>query len=321
MAVLRFPLASLVCLASFGAAVAGCDDGAPKPIELAAYRAELEAAACELAVRCELSPDASTCRATRFADRATLQLLADVGFGVVSYDAAAGRACVEAVRAAPCLDTAQATSDLAAACAGVFQGTLSSGEGCFVGAECTSGYCDRADCKPDTCCAGACAPNPGRAAEGEPCDMLACADDLVCLPDATTNLLTCVATLGNGAPCSLDLACGDEQACDPGQGTCYQLSPAGGACNPALAGRTCLASDEACGDDGRCGPKPDVGEACGKQGACKGYAVCAEGTCAARPVVGEDCSALPCLGELACVDGLCQAPGATPICAIAIEAE
>src|SRR5262245_58146227 len=89
------------------AALSGCTPEetvpeGPGPIVIAQLRAEAQAAICDFGVRCTSVPDVATCKKVDAPDYELLQLIADVALGSVTYDPAAGRTWVEAVRAQPC---------------------------------------------------------------------------------------------------------------------------------------------------------------------------------------------------------------------------
>lgn len=313
-----FPLLLGVALAG-----ASCDSGpAPGgPIPIAQFRVEMETAQCDYAVRCGLMPDADTCHQTTALARDYLQALADVGFGLTKYDETRARSCVEAVRAAFCVDAIAEAKKLADACRGAFTGVGTDGSACFVGSACSSGYCDFAACTGGgSCCAGTCAPDPGYAKDGEDCTTRPCDEDLYCVPDGSGNPTVCAPSFGNGQDCMLDVECGEYQNCDNSGFTCYLLAGPGQQCNPLLAFGACQAFNEDCdADTKKCSPAPGPGEPCGVQYRCQGYTLCNGATCEPLPVEGEACDGNnPCLGQLVCDNGTCVKPPAPTVCAFGL---
>jgi ABC-type transport system involved in cytochrome c biogenesis ATPase subunit len=92
-----------------------------------------------------------------------------------------------------------------------------------------------------------------------------------------------------------------------GNNQCYKLSVAGDPCNPLLSQGSCVNFDDVC-DPGSstCAPAPGPGAPCVSD-RCMRFAECVEGTCVARPRLGEPCDgSVQCLGELYCNNGFCE---------------
>lgn len=168
------------------------------------------------------------------------------------------------------------------------------------GSKCLDNRCiDLAYCEIDST-GGVCAP---RKTEGEPCTGAQCATGLVC--DGKSG--TCVQQLA-----ALHERCTPAQQC-PAGATCTQLDADGvGTCaEPASEGETCLTDGDceehlACvlgdGDGGStCGRRGEPGAMCVSNQQCQVSAECANATCSALPLPGENCAA-----TRRCRWGLCR---------------
>jgi hypothetical protein len=330
---------SLALLLTAGAALfapaCSSEDPAPTtggPIDIEAYREELEKARCEFLVRCGFMQDAQTCQAVVNEDQATAQLLADVVFNKVTFDPAAARTCVDATRAQGCEGLASVSKAVGTACAGVFKGSVAEGGACLVGAECAGeGRCDRMMCmdNADVCCMGTCAKPPDPVAVGGDCSVNPCVETAYC--DAMTDAMgtvtgTCKERVKNGQPCTSKFACEEGLRCDEGgDGNCYTLSKEGQPCNPNLQNGACLRVDNWCHTtDKMCSKLPLPGEPCTDKMLCMGHAYCNAGTCQVRALEGQDCktdgTGAPCLGDLACktdemmMKSICVRPEPKKVC-------
>jgi hypothetical protein len=290
----------------------------PAPIPLESALAELGGARCEFLVRCGFAVDQATCL-DYYLDYGLLQLVADVGWGRVGYDAAAARACVDAQRAQSC-DVLQADSEaLTATCEAVFGATVPESGECFLSAECAGElYCDFSACMGNTCCAGVCAVPPARAPIGADCSMALCDKGLYC--EQTDTGQACAPQVDNGAPCDSQDACKDGARCDLGaSGDCYILSREGAPCNPTLAAGGCLSATNWCDPaQSICVRLPGAGQPCaGSNGLCLPYAFCNGSTCEHRPRDGEPCvdGGPACLSNEWCPDeGFCPVRGNFAAC-------
>lgn len=332
---------TLALIAAASVLVPACsgEDPAPTtggPISIEAYRAELEKAGCELAVRCGLMPDQATCLDVSSPGIDTLQLLADVVYGTVTYDAAAARTCVEAFRGAGCDTLASSRKALEQACANVFKGTVAEGGACVVDDECSGdARCDLEMCMGGgACCLGKCAPKPARVSLGGDCAMDPCEESAYCdsEDDGMGNVTaTCEKRVDNGQPCKDADGCLDGLGCDTsGGGTCYKLSKEGEPCNANLKSQVCLRIDNWCHDvDKKCSKLPAAGEPCTPDNKCLASAHCDAGTCKARLLEGAECTqmegSIPCLGSLKCemdemqMKAFCRRPSPQEVCVLNAE--
>ncbi len=305
------------------APLAGCgDDGPapPGPIPLDALRDELAQATCEQYVRCGLTPDKATCDATQGDQQETLQLLTDAVLGRVTYDPAAGRACVEAIRARACDIRSSTTKAFIAACEGMFVGTIPEGEACLLAEECAGkSYCDTSMCMGGgVCCLGTCAKVPALVAVGGDCTMNACVESAYC--DQAAMPFTCKARKDNGEACDAVDQCKDGMRCDVGGNpqTCYLLQNRGGQCNPSLQQGACIRFDDYCDPTERkCKQLPGDGMPCtADDNECLEYARCDAGTCKRLAIEGEACVDGPdCLGTLRCDNMVCVVRASNEVCA------
>jgi hypothetical protein len=277
----------------------------PGPIPLESALAELGGARCEFLVRCGWDVDQATCLDYHL-DTGLLQLVADVGWGRVGYDAAAARACVEAQRAQSC-DVLQAdVKALEATCKAAFGARVPASGECFLSSECVGDlYCDFSTCNGETCCSGVCTAPPARAPIGADCSAALCQEGAYC--EQTETGQACAPQVDNGAPCGSQEACKDGARCDQGSsGDCYILSREGETCNPMLAAGGCLSLTNWCDPaQMKCVRLPGAGQPCaGANGSCLPYAVCNGSVCMARPRDGEMCvdGGPACLSDLQCSD-------------------
>lgn len=330
---------ALVCAAALLVpACSGEETEAPSdggPIAVEAIRSELQKADCEHQVRCGFMPDQATCLDVTATDQRTLQLLADVVFGKVTYDPAAARACVNAKRAQTCDSLASVVETAKQACESVFKGSVAEGGECLWSEECAGdSVCDTAMCAGDgACCLGVCKPAPALVSLGGDCSMGAtCVKDAFCetIPgdEMTPAVSTCKERVDNGQACTSQDGCFEGQRCDVGgENKCFILQKEGGACNPSIKTSPCVSIDNWCHkDDRKCVKLPGAGEPCATDGRCQGYAYCdtAGMTCKAFPREGEACvkDGPGCLGDLYCaipemaMDGVCTRAASHEVCVI-----
>ena len=297
------------------------DDGPtpPGPIPLDALRDELALATCEQHVRCGLSPDKATCEATQGDAQSTLQLLTDAVLGRVTYDPAAGRTCVEAIRAYACDTRASALKSGIDACTGMFVGTVPAGDACLLAEECAGdSFCDTSMCMGDgVCCLGVCTKPPALVAVGGDCTTDPCVASAYC--DQAEMPFTCKARKGNGDACDGVDQCKDGMRCDVGGNpqTCYLLQNRGGQCNPSLKQGACFRFDDYCHPtDRKCVQLPKDGDPCTMDNKCLQYSFCDNGTCKRLAIEGEACTDDGnCLGTLRCNEMACATRPSNEVCA------
>lgn len=304
----------IIFLVGTGALGLSCSDEAAEgagPIPIDSFASELEKAQCDFNVRCGYMPDANACSATSGTSQDLLQLVADVVFGQVSFDAAAARNCVEAIRTRTCSTLASVQKSVESACDPVFKGATAEGGGCLVDDECTPGNtCDLEMCMGSSaCCLGKCVKEPAAVALGGDCSMNPCEESAYCkvTDDGMGNVTSvCEKRAANGQPCASIGGCEPGLRCNvSGDGNCYKLSDEGGQCNPNLQEGGCLRVDNYCSPtDKKCVKLPGAGQPCTENGMeCLPYAICVAGTCQTRPTEGQDCDQAmgpPCLGSLSC---------------------
>jgi hypothetical protein len=305
---------------------AGIPTGGPELLE--AYFDAIDAEHCRAGVRCESAVvlvydpltwpwEQAAChpafervpRNKRAIRRRAIR--AALAAGRVSFDEAAGRACIELL---PWFDSCPESGgpELPAACQDAIRPEVGRGAPCrpagvdpvvAFNVECSAGLrCDAADG-----CDGTCEP---LAAEGEPCIYRECADGLHC------EGRVCRPPGGLGESCSLlldDCAAGTQCVL----GRCEVPVAPGEPCDP---GRYDCRYPARCwaGSDGvsRCTEPADLpaGSPCGWQGPCGPDLACFDidratltGTCMPSRTEGQACSDTEKCGPwLRCVDGLCR---------------
>ncbi|MCA9648690.1 MAG: hypothetical protein H6712_31465 [Myxococcales bacterium] len=318
-----------VALLLGGLLAPACDTTEEPTVDTADLRTEELDARCEYLVRCGFMPDRNTCMASELPDPGLVQALGGTSFDRVGYDAEAAAAYVDTLRNLSCDDTVENARTLLDAHAAIFGGRIEAGGACFADEECRGeAVCDRTACQGSgqICCTGQCV-EIRYLSVGEACPLAQqgtritsfCRDDAYCQAppdDGSGNPPTqgtCHARVDNGLPCEQRDACLDGQRCNVGgSGNCYKLSASGEMCNPDLSQGSCLSLNEVC--TGTCVAAPGPGQAC-VQGECIGYAACVDDVCVAYPRQGEACDGgLPCLGNLDCRDGVCQADLTSVVC-------
>lgn len=312
-----------------------CSDDAEEgagPIPIDSFASELEKARCEYAVRCGYMPDAKACGATSGTSQELLQLVADVVFGQVSFDANAARACVEAQRSRNCSSLPSAAKAVSDACAPVFKGSTPEDGGCLVNGECMSGLsCDLTMCQGNgACCLGKCTKKPTTVPLGGDCSMNPCDSSGFCkvTDDGMGNVTAvCEKRADNGQACTSIDGCLPGLRCNvSGDGNCYKLSDEGVGCNPNLQEGGCLREDNYCHPtDKKCVRLPGASQPCTEQMLCLPYATCSAGTCQTRPTEGQDCDPAmgpQCLGDLTCqmddmlMKNLCKRTSLQEVCVL-----
>ena len=275
------PLAEVVC-----ASAVACGCGATVP------GGTLDSAAC-------VAHWTSTCLAA-------WQPFVEAG---ATIDAVAARACVELVRdRTP--SCARPDGALVFAVCEPF-----AVEGSAIGDRCATPYCASG---AGACVSGTCV---SRGARGAPCsDMFSCATGLAC------NEGVCTAFASAGDACDADLDCAPPLECRGG--TCTALRELGEPCADTVQcaiglvceGAVCAArpsslctSTADCGNRAECGgvraclPRRAAAASCIEDRDCETSLFCDEGSCAARPELGQSCAR----GTI-CAEGLgCDTDGGT----------
>lgn len=193
---------------------------------------------------------------------------AGVDAGRLKYDGALAGSCLSQVAGDCSTLSDEGVQPADTACDKVFVGLVADGGDCAQGNECaTAGaFCDKAQ----GAMMGKClAP----AKEGESCDMVSCADGLVC--DFGAMASTCIKPLADGQMCTSDYVCVNEN-CDTASGKCAPKKAIGEACSGFTQckdaycdfqtsvctakkddGAACMSFDECksddCGQDMKCG--------------------------------------------------------------------
>ena len=320
-----------------------CDDeAADTSIPVESFIAELRGATCERLVRCTYVPDLAACEATIPTDRGVVQAIASVMAGDLTYDPAAGRTCVDAIREYKCEGDYFLPRTLRETCDPVFGNRKAEGAACFSGAECQG---VDADCEKeagcfDACCQGTCKLAGGTAGLGIPCDEATpCSPDLVCLTNegggdqggGGPGNRSCQPRVGPGQACNDPFECVEGYGCDvQGTGQCFKQADSGAQCNPALAAPGCAAQADYCDEaQSKCVPLPGEGQPCVSNAfltdACALFTQCVDGVCARLPGPDQACLNGECLGLLQCSgqgdgggpsEATCQALQPAPVCVL-----
>jgi hypothetical protein len=308
-----------------GSLIGACQEEA-KTVASEDFIEQERVARCTFFVRCGVSPNRETCLASEEPDRVLVQALGRVPFGAVSYDGEAAAEFIDALQERSCDSTIAARRESEDLRRAVFEGEAAVEGACFIDDDCEGeAVCDRTMC-PDGqgCCTGVCVQTE-IVPVGSPCPLTdpaarlrtRCDDDAQCAammdaPDESDTGI-CTARVDQGQPCNGDQECLDGQRCSPEGRTCFILSGETDPCNPALGPAACLDFDKTCSADGFCGPLPGDGQPC-VEGRCQAFADCVEETCIARSAAGENCMERPCLGDLRCVDGVCELETVQLVC-------
>jgi hypothetical protein len=273
---------------------------------------------CASLVACDQVPDIASCKESLGIDLS--QLIADVEAGLVEYDGAQARECLNDFNITDCnLFEGIEESD---ACDATFSGSVAAGGSCFSDEVCAGdAECDGND--GESCTAGVCVAAEQLASVGQSCATVDCEDGLDC-NDADV----CEARPTIGDACESIFECADG-ICDLGPdntpGTCVVLPTTGETCDPTLGGFggrfSCGFNTDYCDpSDNTCKAKQAPGSDCSAvEFSCVNYAACVEGTCQAEPGLGDSCvvdSQLSCLGDLDCEGGTCTAEPADPVCTL-----
>jgi hypothetical protein len=286
------------------------------PVDLDDLPAALEDAVCHFEVRCGMWPDEASCREA-FDPAATdvPQLAAYVAADKLGYDAAAAGECLTAYRDAACAWVGGAIGP-AAVCDQVFTGTKPADVPCFHDEECTGdSFCETQACA-DGCCGGVCKAKAAPVAIDGDCSAAPCVTGAYCRQDGA-GTATCTAVAAAGTACTSVDGCGPDGLCHAG--LCVALAADDAACDPDLGAAACAGIDRWCDPASSiCARRAAVGDSCASPAQCIEGATCGGGTCVARPGLGDPCGESAtgggCLGELACLAGVCAAPSIEEVC-------
>src|SRR5262245_2267258 len=141
---------STVLLASL---LGGCFEGDPGDATLDRVEDDLLDAACVRAVRCRLSADVDSCRASATRFDWLVRGLAAVRAGRATYHGDRMADCIAATRDGECTLSTLVETDRV--CDGVFQGAMEEGASCFDATDCATGKCRKPSCTA-ACCTGVC---------------------------------------------------------------------------------------------------------------------------------------------------------------------
>src|SRR5436190_17712275 len=138
------PISLAIALA--GAACGSSSKPAGDPLPVDGIVDADNTAACDALVRCHLFSDTAFCPLyfgqTQTGFNTLSAGVAGVKAGRIHYDAAAARACIDALAAISCSALAAGNGPAPEACKQVFTGTVADGQPCVSDAEClTGGFC------------------------------------------------------------------------------------------------------------------------------------------------------------------------------------
>lgn len=313
---------------------AGTPTNVPPPAEFSELTicAELSKVICEEVVTCGC-PDAIELDTCIKEQRAGCEfsfsgLIGSVALGRLSFDAAAGKACVEGFAAAVDQCSSPGDTPLSGSCGRMFRVNVALGDQCGprddgLGCADGQGVCSSS---------GECQALPGA---GLPCNAGSCAGDLICVGDVCV-AFTSLPNLPSGSDCSDPIVCAKGLACVAGK--CAAATPVGGECRDSIecgrsmmcdiqSARSCrpkALENEPCEGDGcadglgcdvflgmpRCKKLAVAGESCAG-----GVALCAPGTycdndkCRALPAKDDVCYFGQCAKGLVCsADQKCVEP-------------
>ncbi|MBX7100372.1 MAG: hypothetical protein K1X89_21825 [Myxococcaceae bacterium] len=273
-----------------GSTDGGAVDAGPVPVALSEFCDLLSRAQCTRAQRC------GHIEAARFdaCVRARLVGCNDPTFagaayaGLVGFDGLQARRCLDEHPSFSCV---VAFSELNEPCYSVFIPDAGVGDRCSQDLR----SCREGLCRPDV--SNVCAACQAFAQLGESCGGRVCQPDLRCVGDA--GMQTCVARLGNGAPCT------SGGQCVAGQ--CVTRLDGGTFCGGLTAGEPCETFGGAV-----CEPSSYCAGAAYRTDPAFGIAVVSTGVCTARTPDGGTCSFgqldTSCPGNAPCLDGHCVRP-------------
>ena len=303
----------------------GCGGGGADELAIEDYHAEYETALCRNSAACGVFVDEAHCAGATFDtgfNYSAATLVGGVVAGLIAYDAAQARACIDAIAARSCAWNEALFDE--PACETVFTGTVIDGGACNGPAECVSGHCLYGLCDAQVmCCPGTCSARPDKAV-GDACGFDdECAPGLFCAI-AGPNLDTCQPHATSGEECweargcdRTSLCMGFEGGIDPG--TCLTAPGSGEACDTSDTW-ACRNSNERCDPASlTCIPLAAVGEACVITDDCVAAAACTDSLCEALGALGDPCGpgGFPiCAGMMECMAGQC-AEGPAPVACMA----
>ncbi len=340
-------------LALGAALAAGCPSSTSGGLPMSQFADEFGVAACDAVEACAgptvssvFFASAGGCDAAFVAGyrNALLPIVEQaIDRGTVTYDPAAARACINALRADPCSLTNNGSA--AVACQDVWQGTQPAGGACSINEECgVEQFCSITTACPGTCQA--------RRTSGQSCNEerhcaagLACTDGMCVAPPMTGAGCMDLGGCGLGSLCSggqcrpVDevLIANEGQACNlqmgplcqeglscvvdavmPGVGAtfvCRARVAAGAACRVGLPsqcpeGQACAETDAMRLDfDGVCAPVPSTeGATCDTLSGCASGMRCADAVCMRVRENGETCTSGGQCASTTCTGGTCVAP-------------
>jgi hypothetical protein len=301
--------------------VSGCGEGGLSSQD---FEAAFEQATCERATRCGLVTDVDTCAQGSTWDGS--QALASLAAGRAGYDGDSASACVEAVRAASCVET----HDAIPPCDDVFTGALHDDDTCWFDFECASRRCVKVECDRQ-CCTGVCMEPSG---EGAACQAASdCQGGLIC-EGLEGEPATCHRRVALGAHCETSFECDPSAYCAlvfsptdvPLGGTCLARSPQGGVCDAGFPDESCLGVDEFCNPPAElCTSRGAPGESCEflhaglsiRGDTCRFEGTCDPDTrrCAAWPAAGAPCLQGRCAAGYQCdTNDLCVLGEVPAVC-------
>ena len=314
---------------SLAAAAALSCHGAAAPASVSAddFLGQLAGALCPKVVACFGADPYVAQHCEDIYGRGIARWKPGVAAGRLTYDAAAGAACLDAIASGGCDALAHSIEfALPPACVGVVTGTVPSGGGCYADAECAAGVCTFTGSE----CPGKCA---GAGVKGGSCAVSTdCAASLGC--DGST----CAVLAKAGGSCADYAACASGFFCNlpplgAGAGVCEKQRNAGDACGEDFEhakgaflgecgpGRVCagviIDAAQFMLTPGKCAAPAMVGSACtlemhGKivSTGCAIGLTCDTGTCALAPESG------PCSGDIyaACRFGLAACDQTSKTC-------
>jgi hypothetical protein len=294
------------------AAIAACH--AQNPIAKQDLATAFVDAECAYLARCGLFPDAATCERAYIGVSFTVDAtrFAAIDAGVIKYDGAAARTCIDSYASASCDLTAESARVRPDACDHVVTGTLGDGASCALDEECVSKRCTIPMCTV-TCCKGTCTGNtaPTRQPIGGSCANVSCAAGGYC--DITS--FTCTALVAKGGSCTGDYQCAYGIGCIASSQTCGALPTIGQACPDNRCrdlGTTCSAS-AACAKVGLPSASCTTRADCSQYYTCDATSHCAEGSAIGGPCASSgDCFPAHsyCAIPTGATAGTCAAPQA-----------
>jgi hypothetical protein len=266
---------------------------------------------CAWLSRCRLVPGPELCQRALATPVDLVTLQDDIAAGRVLYDKPRADSCFAAMASRPCLNSRNSDSSMQQDCSPMLKGTLSDGENCYSGAECTSGICFAMPCNAG-CCRGTCR-SRNASGEGAGCRSSSdCAGDLYCESLAASPV--CKTRTGLGSACTDWNQCTDGLACDGSSGgkTCRPYPADGEACDNGAS--ECDSSSSYCDAmTKRCTPRLPTGSACkpatdvnpaGSQ--CELSSLCIGGICRAFVGPGDACDNGPTSSLGRCLGGTCE---------------